>query len=419
MTFSIEKRNVTTHGRRNTRAQNFTINTDGVEQLEARAVFVGFGSIIWDPRDLNSAFKAESAFKANGPNLQLAFSRVSQDGRLTLVVDENKGRPCSTMYMECKENNLVGNLRALRTREGTNDGYIGYIDLKNRKARCAHRGDDTKNRELIETMVQWALDNNVTQVIWTDLPSNFVQEKGKEFTLERAIDHINALETLNKIKAIEYILKAPKNVREQAGPEGLQDVAIDLWLNSLGNQALNLWEQSPEEFRELMPHVQDINQFVNEMNVIARENREVAIDEHHMVLADGVQQVEPFMERANTNAFANNNRNQANSENEPYEMPIYFDDDQEEVNQNASMPSSLIFGLLSGSECATLSGITLVAAAVAVSLMLATSTVIGLGVGAGVLAVGAVGFFAYRSCRTPSLEEDLAEEVDNLLSSAQ
>jgi hypothetical protein len=44
---------------------------------------LGWGSLVWDQRVLPT----ESEWNSEGPRLPIEFSRVSQDGRLTLVID--------------------------------------------------------------------------------------------------------------------------------------------------------------------------------------------------------------------------------------------------------------------------------------------------------------------------------------------
>ena len=49
-----------------------------------KSAVLAWGSLVWDPRDLQLA----AEFAPNGPLLPIEFCRVSDDGRLTLVVDE-------------------------------------------------------------------------------------------------------------------------------------------------------------------------------------------------------------------------------------------------------------------------------------------------------------------------------------------
>lgn len=49
-------------------------------------------------------------------------------------------------------------------------------------------------------------------VVWTDLPSNFLELTGKQFTVANAITYLRTLEREASAKALEYIQKAPNFV---------------------------------------------------------------------------------------------------------------------------------------------------------------------------------------------------------------
>src|SRR5450432_496013 len=57
-----------------------------------KSVVLAWGSLVWDPGELQTAGK----FMANGPLLPIEFCRVSDDGRLTLAIDESFGALCKT-----------------------------------------------------------------------------------------------------------------------------------------------------------------------------------------------------------------------------------------------------------------------------------------------------------------------------------
>jgi hypothetical protein len=59
-----------------------------------KIVILGWGSLIWDPRDLPH----QEPWLDDGPKLPLEFSRISKDRRLTLVIDAVNGELCNTLY---------------------------------------------------------------------------------------------------------------------------------------------------------------------------------------------------------------------------------------------------------------------------------------------------------------------------------
>ena len=67
-------------------------------------------------------------WKTDGPELPLEFSRISKDGRLTLVIDELNGADCLSLYAYNPRTSIIGVMRDLRTREGTTEKWIGYYN---------------------------------------------------------------------------------------------------------------------------------------------------------------------------------------------------------------------------------------------------------------------------------------------------
>ncbi len=83
---------------------------------------LAWGSLVWDPREL----AIDGSFMAGGPKLPLEFSRVSGDGRLTLVIDERVGVACATRVGKSKIDDLDEALTDLWKREGNGvDGAAG------------------------------------------------------------------------------------------------------------------------------------------------------------------------------------------------------------------------------------------------------------------------------------------------------
>jgi len=79
---------------------------------------LGWGSLVWDPRDLQAAAK----FAPNGPLLPIEFCRISGDGRLTLVIDETFGAVCTTCSARSAIEDLDAAIENLRVREGMQKG---------------------------------------------------------------------------------------------------------------------------------------------------------------------------------------------------------------------------------------------------------------------------------------------------------
>lgn len=214
-----------------------------------RVAILGWGSLIWDP----GVLKKEGDFVQGGPTLPIAFSRVSSDGRLTLVIDpvsdaENRkpknpaGRDVETWYATSSFQSIAGAIDNLREREGTTRGNIGFVNLADKTFQINEldpRTGDVKKingginivsgiatdvdivdgsgirRELVpylKGIIAWASHYGFDAVIWTDLQRNFHDKTGKPFNRANAASYLRSLPGEARLKAREYIEKTPENV---------------------------------------------------------------------------------------------------------------------------------------------------------------------------------------------------------------
>ncbi len=169
--------------------------------------FLGWGSLIWEP---NFAFdKWHEAWNLDGPSLPLEFSRVSSTrlGALTLVIDRKHGQATTVLYCLSKRKNLDDAIEDLRRREGTALKNIGFIA----KQGAAHRARDKESKEAISN---WLSEKpGLSAAVWTDLESNFETVRGKQFSIDSAVDYLQGLDVAAKVKAAEYVWRAPSSVK--------------------------------------------------------------------------------------------------------------------------------------------------------------------------------------------------------------
>jgi hypothetical protein len=176
-----------------------------------RCAVLGWGSLVWDPRDLQVA----ADFAPNGPLLPIEFCRVSLDGRLTLVVDETLGAVCTTYSAPSAIRSLDGAIDNLRLREKMPSAQqIGFVEPAS-----GRRSDIAKQRhpQVVAAIEAWAASNGYDAAIWTALASNFDEpDKGGEpFSVTAAIEYLEALESRDRAafaRALDYFRKAPKEV---------------------------------------------------------------------------------------------------------------------------------------------------------------------------------------------------------------
>ena len=174
-----------------------------------RIAILGWGSLIWDRRDLMLA----GPFRPTGPSLPLEFSRVSLDRRLTLVIDEDRGTPCATYAAPSIHTDLDQAIDNLRLREGMpgSEG-VGFIDTQ------GHTRNDTawqRHPRALATIQTWATRNGYRSVIWTALASNFHEPDmaGVPFSVEAAMAYLAALDDERLGTALRYFRNAPPEIR--------------------------------------------------------------------------------------------------------------------------------------------------------------------------------------------------------------
>src|SRR6185312_1902295 len=81
---------------------------------------LGWGSLVWDPREL----PIQRHWFEDGPFLSVEFTRQSQDGRITLVIEPNAA-PVRSLWAVVDTFNLRTAREALRSREATSNENIG------------------------------------------------------------------------------------------------------------------------------------------------------------------------------------------------------------------------------------------------------------------------------------------------------
>lgn len=165
-------------------------------------VFLGWGSLIWNPGDL----PITGAWRLGGPSLPIEFSRISSNKRLTLVIDAVNGPELGTRFVQSSRQAVEEAVTDLQAREDMpTAARIGFVD------RCTGRKAG-RLPTILQRVEAWAERNAVDAVIWTDLPSNFHEKSGKRFTPETAAAYLQSLAGEQREKAIEYIRRAPPEI---------------------------------------------------------------------------------------------------------------------------------------------------------------------------------------------------------------
>jgi hypothetical protein len=176
-----------------------------------KSAVLAWGSLVWDPRELQTA----APFTANGPLLPIEFCRVSDDGRLTLAIDESFGALCKTYSAPSALENLDAARNDLRQREGMADvRAVGFVEpASGRQSDFASES----HPQVVATIGAWAEAAGYDAAIWTALASNFNDwgKGGEPFSVSAALQYLETLEGEDPAKfaqALAYIRKAPPEV---------------------------------------------------------------------------------------------------------------------------------------------------------------------------------------------------------------
>ncbi|HWC37349.1 MAG TPA: hypothetical protein VG476_02415 [Acidimicrobiales bacterium] len=170
-----------------------------------RIAVVGWGSLIWDPRQL----PLSSSWQPDGPELPVEFARVSRDGRLTLALRDGVGA-VQTLWAITSCASLDEARDQLARRERTDATRIGSLD-------CHGDGRveslDAVHRRSLPRLASWLADRDLEGVVWTGLPSNFEEQTGDSLDEDAAVRYAAQLSGETRHVAEQYVRRAPAQVR--------------------------------------------------------------------------------------------------------------------------------------------------------------------------------------------------------------
>lgn len=168
-----------------------------------KIAFLGWGSLIWDPREL----RIKGDWHEDGPSLPIEFRRYSKGGRITLVLCPGTER-VRTLWAHADFKEIAEARENLRVREGTPDiDRIGYTTKNDCVCKAAP--------EILEDIRAWASEKGLDAVVWTDLsenPDRFLKETGMELNDDNIIRYLESLEGEALKQAREYVQKAPGQI---------------------------------------------------------------------------------------------------------------------------------------------------------------------------------------------------------------
>jgi len=165
---------------------------------------IGWGSLIWCPGSL----RIKTRWRADGPTLPIEFARISEDGRLTLVI--HPGSPLQATYWALSElTDLTEARRNLMEREGCRSlARVPYVTRDDASPEIP--------REVDKQLKHWLPKHNEFEAaIWTGLETNWDEKFHKGFSPEDAVRYLEKLDAEQKRtkvayeRAKEYVTNAP------------------------------------------------------------------------------------------------------------------------------------------------------------------------------------------------------------------
>ncbi len=150
-------------------------------------------------------------FRPEGPKLPIEFSRVSSDGRVTLVIDP--AAPVMRTYcVRMAVSDLDEAIEQLGRREKiAPERYRDWVGVQTRSQPERSAGE-TADRERAE-IARWLDSAPFDAVVWTALPSRTPAGELVVPALDSLIAHLESLEGPGLARAEEYIRRAPANVK--------------------------------------------------------------------------------------------------------------------------------------------------------------------------------------------------------------
>ena len=166
--------------------------------------FLGWGSLVWDPRDL----RIRGKWHNDGPFLPIEFMRFSKGGRITLVIHP-EAEKVQTLWASADFDDVEDARENLRAREVTLTERIGFATIPRCESRCW--GDPA----ILEPILEWGQRKGLGAVVWTGLTANhekFREKTGMEMNDDNIIKYLGSLTGQRLKDAKEYVQKAPEQV---------------------------------------------------------------------------------------------------------------------------------------------------------------------------------------------------------------
>ena len=186
-----------------------------------RIAILGWGSLIWNPRDL----LVSGEWQQDGPVLPIEFSRISDDGRLTLVIDEHHGVDVPTYYAPSPRPTMGEAVTDLHRHEGCPPEKIGFLEVATHRISPRARERHPKACERIKA---WAVENGFDAVIWMALSPRFRDWIDAPFSPAAFVSYLRSLPDSRKEAALDCLRRAPEEVMTPVRRAAIQAGLIEV-----------------------------------------------------------------------------------------------------------------------------------------------------------------------------------------------
>jgi len=162
---------------------------------------LGWGSLIWDPRKL----KIDGHWNHDGPELPIEFTRRSNNGRITLIVDR-KAQHQTTFWSTMIVEDLDEAIMSLQQRENApNKNSIHFAHVT-----------DLADEDEKATVVKWLSMKKIDAAIWTGISYNPQINNGERLSIDYVINYLkNIADEGIKQQAEEYVRRTPKQINTE------------------------------------------------------------------------------------------------------------------------------------------------------------------------------------------------------------
>lgn len=163
-------------------------------------VYLGWGSLVWQPRDLPVA----GDWREDGPAVQVEYLRQSANGRLTLVLSPSASALPSFWTVYNGEGGVSHAKEALRARE--------EIPFRNLDRHVGAWLSGASAPPGIPGLREWAAARRVDAVIWTALPPKFNGTENLIASADDVVAYLSGLSGAVRERAEEYIRRTPSQI---------------------------------------------------------------------------------------------------------------------------------------------------------------------------------------------------------------